>query len=107
MRILAFDTSNAGIAEGLIGTAIAASILKRYLARMTQALRGVEVSTRKVACVRVMDWVMCSVCLLVEGVVAFFPCYEAWWTLWRTMLFGPIRNETAKGRLQFGSEPVL
>ena len=45
----AFDTSNAGMAEGLIGTAIAASALKRYLARMTQALRGGEVSTRKVA----------------------------------------------------------
>ena len=43
----AFDTNNAGIAEGLIWTAIAASILKRYLGQMTQALRGVEVSTRK------------------------------------------------------------
>ena len=45
----AFDTNNAGIAEGLIWTAIAASILKRYLGQMTQALRGVEVSTRKAA----------------------------------------------------------
>ena len=36
----AFDTNNAGIAEGLIWTAIAASILKRYLGQMTQALRG-------------------------------------------------------------------
>ena len=45
----AFDTSNAGIAEGLIWAAIAASVLKRYLAHMTQALRGVEISTRKVA----------------------------------------------------------
>ena len=45
----AFDTSNASIAEGLIWTAIAASILKRYLGQMTQALRGVEISTRKVA----------------------------------------------------------
>ena len=41
----AFDTSNAGIAEGLVWTAIAASVLKRCLARTTQALRGVEVST--------------------------------------------------------------
>ena len=45
----AYDTNNAGIAEGLIWTAIAASILKRYLGQMTQALRGVEVSTRKAA----------------------------------------------------------
>ena len=45
----AFDTNNAGIAEGLIWTAIAASILKRYLGQMTQALRGVEISTRKAA----------------------------------------------------------
>ena len=45
----AFDTNNAGIAEGLIWTAIAASILKRYLGQMMQALRGVEVSTRKAA----------------------------------------------------------
>ena len=45
----AFDTNNGGIAEGLIWAAIAASILKRYLGQMTQALRGVEVSTRKAA----------------------------------------------------------
>ena len=45
----AFDTNNAGIAQGLIWTAISASILKRYLGQMTQALRGVEVSTRKAA----------------------------------------------------------
>ena len=23
-------------------------------------------------------------------------CYETWWTVWRTMLLGPIRNETAR-----------
>ena len=45
----AFDTKNASIAQGLIWTAVAASVLKRYLGQMTQALRGVEVSTRKVA----------------------------------------------------------
>ena len=32
---LSFDTNNAGIAEGFIRTAIAASIPKRYLGRMT------------------------------------------------------------------------
>ena len=45
----AFDTNNAGIAEGLIWTTITASILKRYLGQMTRALRGVEISTRKAA----------------------------------------------------------
>lgn len=45
----AFDTANPSIAEGLIWAAIAASALKRFLAHCTQAIRGVEVSTRKVA----------------------------------------------------------
>ena len=45
----AFDTKNASIAQGLIQTAVAASVLKRSPGRMTQVLRGVEVSTRKVA----------------------------------------------------------
>ena len=35
-------------------------------------------------------------CLLVEGDEAFFPCYEAWWIIWRAMRLGPIRNETAR-----------
>jgi hypothetical protein len=45
----AFDTANAGIAEGTIWAAIAAATLKRYLAHTTQRIAGVEVSTRKVA----------------------------------------------------------
>ena len=49
LHLHAFDTSNAGIAQGLIWTAIAASILKRYLGQMTRALRGVEISTREAA----------------------------------------------------------
>ena len=44
----AFDTGNAGIAEGWIWMAIAASMLKRYVGQMTRALRGMEISTRKV-----------------------------------------------------------
>ena len=43
----------------------------------------------------VMDWLRYSVCPFVQGVVAFFQCYEAWWIIWRIMLIGPIRNETA------------
>ncbi len=45
----AFDTSNASIAEGLIWAAIGAALLKRLLAHTTQLLKGVEISTRKVA----------------------------------------------------------
>lgn len=45
----AFDTNNASIAEGLIWAAIGAALLKRLLAHATQRLRGVEISTRKVA----------------------------------------------------------
>jgi hypothetical protein len=44
-----FDTENPAIAEGMIWTAIAASTLKRFLAHTTQLIKGVEVSTRKVA----------------------------------------------------------
>lgn len=45
----AFDTANPAIAEGMIWAAIAASTLKRYLAHMTQQLKQVAMSTRKVA----------------------------------------------------------
>jgi hypothetical protein len=45
----AVDTENPAIVEGLIGTAIAAAALKRFLAHMTQLLTAVPMSTRKVA----------------------------------------------------------
>lgn len=45
----AFDTANPSIAEGLIWAAIGAAALKRFLAHTTQLVKGVEVSTRKVA----------------------------------------------------------
>ncbi len=44
-----FDTGNPDIAEGLIWTAIAAATLKRFLAHSAQLMKGVEISTRKVA----------------------------------------------------------
>ena len=104
----AFDTSNAGIAEGLVWTAIAASVLKRYLARTTQALRGVEVSTRKVA--------MCARHGLGEvfRVLArgrrrgFLPVLR---DLVDYLASNATRShpkrDRKKGRLQFGLEPVL
>lgn len=45
----AFDTSNPSIAEGMIWAAIGAALLKRLLAHTTQLLKGVDISTRKVA----------------------------------------------------------
>ena len=104
----AFDTSNTGIAEGLIWTAIAASVLKRYLAQMTQVLRGVEVSTRKVA--------MCAR----HGLGDMFRMLA----YGRRRGFLPVlgnlvdylannatrshpKRDRKKGRLQFGLEPVL
>ena len=45
----AFDTANPGIAEGLIWAAIAAAALKRYLAHVTQLVKGTAISTHKAA----------------------------------------------------------
>jgi hypothetical protein len=45
----AFDTTNPAIVEGLIGAAIAAAALKRFLAYMTQILAEVPMATRQVA----------------------------------------------------------
>ena len=48
-KLKAFDTGNAHIAEGLIWAALCAATLKRYCAHMTQRLRRVPISTRRVA----------------------------------------------------------
>ena len=48
-NLRAFDTEQAAIAEGLIWSAIAASICKRFFAHAAQLLTQVEISTRKVA----------------------------------------------------------
>ena len=45
----AFDTTKVAMVEGLIGTAVAAAALKRFVAHMTQFLPEVPMSTRKVA----------------------------------------------------------
>lgn len=44
-----FHTKNAAIAEGLIWSSLAAAILKRYLALLTQRLKHVDISTQSVA----------------------------------------------------------
>ena len=104
----AFDTSNAGIAEGLIWTAIAASVLKRYLAQMTQALRGVEVSTRKVAmCARhgLGDVFRALACGRRRG---FLPVLRGLVDyLANNATRSHPKRDRKKGRLQFGLEPIL
>ena len=47
----AFDTAKVAIVEGLIWAAIAAAVLKRFLAHMTQLLTGVPMSTPRWPCV--------------------------------------------------------
>ena len=104
----AFDTSNAGIAEGLIWAAIAASVLKRYLAQMTQALRKVEISTRKVAmCARhgLGDVFHALACGRSRG---FLPVLRGLVDyLASNATRSHPKRDRKKGRLQFGLEPVL
>ena len=104
----AFDTANENIAEGLIWIALAAATLKRHVANATQALRRVEVSTRKVA--------MCAR----HGLHAVFQFLAAGKT---RSLLAAIRKlidylahnarrshpkrDRRSGRLQFGLEPVF
>jgi hypothetical protein len=45
----AFDTTKVALVEGLLGTAIAAAALTRFVAHMTQRLPAVPMATRKVA----------------------------------------------------------
>jgi hypothetical protein len=45
----AFETAKAASVEGLLGAALAAAALKRFLAPRTQLLAGVSMATRKVA----------------------------------------------------------
>jgi len=48
-NVHAFDTSKEGIVEGFIWASLCAATLKRYWAHVTQRLRHVAISTRKVA----------------------------------------------------------
>jgi len=104
----AFDTKNASIAEGLIWTAVAASVLKRYLGQMTQALRGVEVSTRKVAmCARhgVGDVFRVLATGRRRGLVRALRGLVDY--LANNAMRAHPKRDRRKGRLQFGLEPVF
>lgn len=104
----AFDTANASLAEGLIWAAIGAAVLKRFLAHSTQVIKGVEISTRKVA--------MCAHHVLVDIFQALAS--EQFRKLNRLFEMAlehlavnaqrahPKRDRLT-GRLQLGLEPVL
>src|SRR2546426_8794953 len=104
----AFDTANPAIVEGLIWAAIAAAVLKRFLAYMTQLLAEVPMSTRKVA--------MCAVHVL-GGIVQALKTgdvaglYDAL-EVAITSLAGHAQRahperDRQTGRLQLGLEPLL
>jgi len=104
----AFDTANPSIAEGLIWAAIAAATLKRYLAHMTQVLKGVEISTRKVA--------MCAHHVLgdiFQALIAQRPrrlahAFEAAINyLASNATRAHPKRDRRTGRLQLGMEPVF
>lgn len=104
----AFDTSNASIAEGLIWTAIAASILKRYLGQMTQALRAVEISTRKVAmCARHRLVDIFRVLASGTGRGLIRSLRELVDYLAKNATRSHPKRDRRKGRLQFGLEPYF
>jgi len=107
-NLQAFDTATVAIVEGLIGMAIAAAALKRFLAHMTQLLAEVPMSTRKVA--------MCAVHVLgdivralqsgdvaglyaaLEQAVTYLACHA--------QRAHPARDQQT-GRSQLGLEPLF
>jgi hypothetical protein len=104
----AFDTTNPAMVEGLIWAAIAAAVLKRFLAYMTQILAEVPMSTRKVA--------MCAGPVLGEIVQALkagdvgrlYTALEAAITyLARHAQRAHPKRDRATGRSQLGLEPLV
>ena len=103
-----FDTSNPSIAEGMIWAAIGAAMMKRFLAHMTQHLRRVETSTRKVA--------MCAHHVLGDIIDALVceRTYRLRSSLTRALDYlatnakrAHPKRDRRSGRLQLGLEPVL
>src|SRR6266446_3084996 len=104
----AFDTANPAIVEGLIWAAIAAAVLKRFLAYMTQLLAEVPMSTRKVA--------MCALHVLGAIIRALQSGDEAglYTALGEAVTYlachaqraHPARDRQT-GRLQLGLEPLF
>ena len=104
----AFNTANPAIAEGLVWAAVGAAAMKRYLAHLTQVLRGVQVSTRKVA--------MCAhqvLARVIDALISKSPdeLHEAFRVAVGYLATNAKRahpkRERRTGRLQFGIAPVL
>jgi hypothetical protein len=102
----AFDTANPALVEGLIGAAIAAAALKRFLAHMPQLLTQVPMSTRKVAmgAIHVLGDViealkrgdMVELCAALEAAITYLACHA--------QRAHPERDRQ-RGRMQLGLEP--
>ena len=106
-NLCAFDTANPNIAEGLVWAALAAAALKRHIAHATQALRRVEVSTRKVAmCARhgldaVLQAIASGKSRALLAAIRRLIDYLA-----RNALRSHPKRDRRSGRLQFGLKPV-
>lgn len=103
-----FNTGEPEIATGLIWASIAAALLKRFLANVTQIEKQVEISTRKVA--------MCSAHILWPLFTAIFSgklsrikkmVTEIIEYLSRNGRRSHPKRDRLKGRLQLGLEPIF
>ena len=104
----AFDTSNHSIAEGMIWAAIGAALLKRLLAHTTQLVKGVEISTRKVAmCAHhVLDNIFAV--LATESTRGLSRAFEvALEYLAVNAKRAHPKRDRRSGRLQLGFEPIV
>jgi len=102
----AFPTGKAGIAEGLMWAALAAALLKRFLAHSTQLVfPGVEISTRRTS-MAVTEFMpeLIGALLSGRGLLRTLRCVLLY--LSTQALRAHPKRDRIKGRLQLGLEPV-
>lgn len=103
----AFDTNNPYLAEGLIWAALCAATLKRYCAHMTERLRQVAISTRRVA--------MCAHHVLTDVLRALLHAPgQLWRAITRTIDYlaqnaprAHPKRDAQRGRLKIGLQHVF
>lgn len=106
-NLKAFNTNNPHIAEGLIWAALCAATLKRYCAHMTERLRQVPISTRRVA--------MCAHHVLTDILRALLHAPDRLWdTITRALdylahnaLRAHPKRDAQRGRLKIGIQHVF
>lgn len=102
----AFPTGKAGIAEGLMWAALAAALLKRFLAHSAQLVfAGVEISTRRTA-MAVAEFMPSLIRALLSGrgLLKILRCILLFLST-QALRAHPKRDRT-RGRLQLGLEPL-